>query len=56
MPAQEAANLMLSLLKQSELLSQSVYPWGEPAARCLDLAAHPEIAEPLLFLEQENAP
>ncbi|MCC5602127.1 NAD(P)/FAD-dependent oxidoreductase [Nostoc favosum] len=54
-PPQEAANGMLSLLKKSELLPQSIYPWGDPAARHLDLAAHPELAKPLLFPEQDDA-
>ncbi|MGJ5673985.1 MAG: NAD(P)/FAD-dependent oxidoreductase [Nostochopsis sp.] len=53
--AQKAADHMLSLLKQSELLPQSVYPWGDPAARHLDLAANPQLAEPLLFSELDDA-
>lgn len=52
--AQEAANQMLSLLKESELLPQSVYLWGDPGARHLDLIAHPELIEPLISLEQED--
>ena len=54
--AEKAASQMLSLLKQSELLPQSVYPWGDSTARHLDLIAHSELVEPLLFPEQNEAP
>ena len=55
MLAEEAAHQMLSLLKESPLLPQSIYPWGNPPARHLDLAAHPELAQPLLFAEKDDA-
>jgi FADH2 O2-dependent halogenase len=56
MPAEEAANQMLSLLKQSELLPQSVYPWGNPEARHVDFRAHPEPIAPLILSGQEDLP
>lgn len=49
MSAEEAAAQMLSLLKQSKLLPESIYPWGDPTARHLDLAAQPELVEPLIL-------
>jgi FADH2 O2-dependent halogenase len=56
MPVQEAANHMLSLLKQSELLSQSVYPWGDPEAGHVDFRAHPEPIKPLIVSGLEDIP
>ncbi|NJR73605.1 MAG: NAD(P)-binding protein [Scytonema sp. CRU_2_7] len=53
-PAQEAANKMLSLLKNSDLWPQSVYRWGDPASRHLDLVAHPELVEPILFPDKQG--
>jgi tetracycline 7-halogenase / FADH2 O2-dependent halogenase len=53
--AQEAATKMLSLLKNADLFPQSVYRWGDPAARHLDLVANPQVVEPLLFPQEEPA-
>ena len=48
-PSEEAANQMLSLLKQSELLPQSIYPWGDPTARHVDMLANPTSLKPLIL-------
>ena len=53
--SEEAANQMLSLLKQSELLSQSIYPWGDPNARHVDMLADPNSLKPLI-LEKASLP
>ena len=45
----EAAEQMLSLLKQAELLPPSVYPWGDASARHLDMAAQPELTKSLIL-------
>ena len=47
--SEEAANQMLSLLKQSELLPQSIYPWGDSSARHIDLLADPTPLKPLIL-------
>ena len=48
-PSEEAANQMLSLLKQSELLPQSIYPWGDPTARHVDMLADPTSLQPFIL-------
>ncbi|MDZ8225137.1 MULTISPECIES: NAD(P)/FAD-dependent oxidoreductase [unclassified Nostoc] len=55
-PVEEAANQMLSLLKQSDMLPQSVYPWGNPQARHVDFRAYPEPIKPLVSSGADDIP
>lgn len=53
---EEAANQMLTLLKQSEILPKSIYPWGTPVAQHLDVGANLPLIQELIFAGQEDAP
>jgi tetracycline 7-halogenase / FADH2 O2-dependent halogenase len=53
--AEEGANQMLSLLSQFEL-PKSVFSWGDPAARHIDLNAKPDLIKPLVFAAHQDAP
>jgi FADH2 O2-dependent halogenase len=55
LPAEEAADQMLALLKEFSL-PKSVYSWGDPAARHLDLNAQPDLIKPLVFAAHQDAP
>ena len=44
-----AADSMLALIEQSQILPASVYPWGDATARHIDMAAQPELFKSLII-------